>query len=659
MYFTVAQDGTVLSVNRFGAKQLGFTIEELVGQSVWNIVHEEDRQEVQEKFAQCMKTPTLVRHWEFRKVCKNGQVMWVKEVVKVVQGRDENVLVLMVCEDITDRKRTEEALRESEGRFRSVAQSANDAIISADDQGLIISWNNGAHTMFGYEEQEVMGKSLTVLMPKRYRDAHRQGLKRVQVTGKSTLKGRTIELYGLRKNTTEFPMELVISSWVLSGKSYFTGIIRDITDRKRVEEALKEAHDSLERRVVVRTKELGEANQRLRTEIWERQRTEEDLRISEERFRDLYESAPLAYLSAATDGIIWKANAQASELFGYSHKELIGRHVLDLYAPTADGKEKARQLIIEGGEIVGEELEAQRADGTILWIDLTVRFIRNAQGRPLERRAILKDITERRRMAEQIRQYTEELERMVAERTDQIRKLEAQRMQSEKLAALGQLAAGVAHEINNPLAGVSNGFLLIKEAIPTEHPMYPYVDIVDQGLTRVTEIVENMYKLYGGGLKEGWLMPADRVVKDVLQMLAKQMKEREISVIKEIPAGLPDVLIREIDLAQVLTNLLQNAIDASPNGGTIRVTVKPVGHTMRIEVADEGVGISPEVVSRIFEPFFTTKTGGPKSSMGLGLSVSNSLVEAMGGRIEVESRMGEGTTFIVVLPLEQKENHSE
>ena len=133
-------------------------------------------------------------------------------------------------------KQMEEALRVSESKFRSVAQSANDAIVSSDGNGNIVFWNSAAQQMFGYVEKEIMGHPLTILMPERYRDTHQEGMARHGSTGQSKVIGKTVELEGLRKNGSEFPMELSLATWKVGEDHFYTGIIRDISERKRVEE---------------------------------------------------------------------------------------------------------------------------------------------------------------------------------------------------------------------------------------------------------------------------------------------------------------------------------------------------------------------------------------------------------------------------------------
>ena len=153
----------------------------------------------------------------------------------------------VLIRDYTQRKQAEEAIKESEERFRSVTQSASEAIIIADGKGEIISWNDGARITFGYVEQEVLGKAFTVLMPERYREAHRMGLERVGSTGETRVIGRTIDLFGLRKDSSEFPLELSLSSWETEKGRFYAGIARDVTDRKLAEDILQQHTEELKR----------------------------------------------------------------------------------------------------------------------------------------------------------------------------------------------------------------------------------------------------------------------------------------------------------------------------------------------------------------------------------------------------------------------------
>src|SRR3954447_6034110 len=257
-----------------------------------------------------------------------------------------------------------EALRESESRFRSVAESATDAIVAADQKGDIISWNRGAELMFGYSEDEAIGQALSILMPERFRPMHDAGIKRVAEGGMaaSRLIGQTVEVVGLRKDGREFPLELSLAMWDTAGSRFFSGIIRDISERKKAEEKLKA----------------------------------------------VLETAPDPIVEVGPDGTIAIANARTDKLFGYEREQILGRPVEELFA------ERTRTLVGERFRAVlqspardaqvalgmGLELWGQRQDGTEFPVDVTVSPLQTDDGTVLT--AIIRDITERKRFENQL-----------------------------------------------------------------------------------------------------------------------------------------------------------------------------------------------------------------------------------------------------------------
>lgn len=262
-----------------------------------------------------------------------------------------------------------------------------------------------------------------------------------------------------------------------------------------------------------------------------------------------------------------------------------------------------------------------------------------------------KDISERKALEQKIFRYTEKLEEEVDRRTVQIRQLEQRRMHVEKLAALAQVAAGVAHEINNPLAGIKNSFQLLKGEISQQHPRFHYVGKIEQEIDRITAIIKRMYELYRPGPVRPSRVNGKEFLKDVSQMMNGFIRQRQQQIVLDSHPEFNELHLPMQDVVQVLCNLIQNASQASPPHEDIFLIGMKNSKEIRISVSDRGEGILPQHLPFIFDPFFTTKTGSTTGGMGLGLSVSRSLVQAMGGEILVETRLRKGTTFTVCIPI--------
>jgi diguanylate cyclase (GGDEF)-like protein/PAS domain S-box-containing protein len=259
---------------------------------------------------------------------------------------------------------TEEALRESEMRFRSVAESASDAIVAADMRGHIISWNRGAESIFGYSEDEVVGKSLSMLMPERFRAMHEAGIARVAEHGPSAsrIMGSTAEVVGLRKDGREFPLELSLATWDTPSGRFFSGIIRDITERKK----------------------------------------------AENKIRALLETAPDPIVEVSDDGRVVMANARVDELFGYERTEVIGKPVVNLFSSrsrehAAERFRAALKGVDTGG--TGIELRAERKDGTEFPVDVTFGRLATEDGVVVT--SIIRDVTERKSFEAQLKQLAD------------------------------------------------------------------------------------------------------------------------------------------------------------------------------------------------------------------------------------------------------------
>jgi signal transduction histidine kinase len=300
----------------------------------------------------------------------------------------------------------------------------------------------------------------------------------------------------------------------------------------------------------------------------------------------------------------------------------------------------------------GEQLEFQSVhrNGGTRWMSLSWQPMYEEHGRYLGLRTSVRDVTDRHKLREELRLHAEHLEQLVQERTAKLRQLEQRQRQMEKLAALGQLAAGVAHEINNPLAGIRNAFELFKSSLSPDHEHYELLELIDREIERVSAIIHQMYQLYRRSPQRPSPFSLARIVGEVTYLLESQAHKRGVKLQWNPGVDSLEVNLAEGEVKQILYNLIRNAIQASPAGDEVVVGAKRLGAEIAISVEDHGAGIPDDVAQRMFDPFYTTKQTGPEGGMGLGLSVSRSLIESMGGRIEVSSEKGHGSLFTAIFP---------
>ena len=340
----VALDGRWLQVNRSLCKIVGYSEQELLTATFQAITHPDDLEADLGYVRQMLAGEIQTYQMEKRYFHKLGQIIWILLSVSLVRDAQENPLYFISqIQDITARRHMDEALRASEERFRSVTQSANDAIISADNRGIILSWNKGAKVIFGYEEEEVRGKPLTLLMPERYREAHLQGVKRVQATGESRVIGTTVELDGLKKDGSEFPLELSLATWRTMGETFYSAIVRDITERKRAEVALQKTEAQL--RQAQKVESIGQLAggiahdfNNLLTVI----NSYSDMLLSEIEYHN-----PLHHGLAEIKEAGYRAATLTHQLLAFSRQQVLKPKVLDLNAVVENIMKLLRRLIGE------------------------------------------------------------------------------------------------------------------------------------------------------------------------------------------------------------------------------------------------------------------------------------------------------------------------
>ncbi len=375
--------------------------------------------------------------------------------------------------------------------------------------------------------------------------------------------------------------------------------------------------------------------------------------ISETQFRAVADCTYDWESWHGTDGRLVWVNPAVERLTGYAVAECHAMPDYPLALVLPEDRGQVAEILAaarQGSSGNDAEFRIQHRDGTLRWAAMSWQPMTTPQLGHLGFRTSVRDTTERRKLREQLRLHAEHLEQLVQERTNRIQQLERHRRKIEQLAALGQLAAGVAHEINNPLAGLRNAFELIKADLTPEHPHFELLELIDREIERVGSIIHQMYQLYGRAPQVATELDLSRTVREVLELLQRVARKRGVALLAEPSGRLPRVCLPEGEVKQVLYNLIQNAIQASPAGQAVTIGIAADVDEIAVAVEDRGEGIPEDILPRIFDPFFSTKTDEPHGGMGLGLSVSRSLIEALGGRIEVFSRVAIGSRFTAVFP---------
>jgi two-component system, NtrC family, sensor kinase len=249
-----------------------------------------------------------------------------------------------------------------------------------------------------------------------------------------------------------------------------------------------------------------------------------------------------------------------------------------------------------------------------------------------------------------LREAAEELERKVEQRTAELTRMQTQMIQSEKMVAIGKLAAGVAHEINNPLTGILTNSSLMLEDLPDEHPWREDLQTIVTETLRCRKIVKGLLDFARQTKPQRTLLDMNQIVEDVLALVRNQTTFRSVRVVNELHPNLPSVLADADQMRQVVLNIVLNAAEAMAQGGELRVSsaADVPRRAVEVRIADTGPGIPDEVRSRIFEPFFTTK----KTGTGLGLAVAYGIMERHHGELRIDTARGRGTTFTIRLPIE-------
>ena len=489
-----------------------------------------------------------------------------------------------------------------------------DAIVAVDSSGTILQVNTQALELFGYSHSELIGQKVELLVPDSYRGQHHHHRQAYAEQPKTRRMGASLDLYGRRRNGSEFPVEISLSPVSTNRGKFILSAIRDISDRKRVDEELRRATEELHRRTA---EQLGEYRARLAS---------------------IVDSSEDAIIGKDLDGTITSWNRGAENIYGYTPEEAMGKNI-SLLAPSDRPDEIPGILAKIGrGETV-EHLESVRVtkDGRHLNVSITVSPLRDAKGDVVGASAIARDITAQRRA-------------------------ESQLNTAQKMEAIGRLAGGVAHDFNNILGIIGACSEFLRDRIDPSAEPAQYVENIKQAIERGSSLTRQLLSFSRSTAVKPQLLDLNERLKDVGKLLRPLMGDDvEIMIVSKSPAAVVEADPGHLD--QIVVNLAVNARDAMPRGGKFILETGTArfdeafaqqhqnmapGNYVVLAVSDTGSGMDSPTAARIFEPFFTTK--GPGKGTGLGLATVYGIVKQSAGHIFVYSEVGHGTTFKIYLP---------
>ncbi len=644
--------------------------------------------------------------------------------------------------NITERKRAEEKLRESEALKSAMFETALDCIISIDHDGRVIEFNPAAERTFGYQRAEAMGKELAgLIIPPRLREQHRRGLARYLATGEGPVLGTRVEMRAMRAGGAEFPVELSVTRISAEGAPLFTAYLRDITERKRADENLRESEaryaramdasadglwewnaasdelfisprarelwgipDGVEIRaraelnaqnlqftedtireciaqrsgvemtysVINQAGELRWVRSRGKvflgghgepmlvtgslTDVTERKLAADALRLSEEELRARQDMLDLAQKAASAVAFEWHIGAGEGEnrwspgleaMYGLEPGSYDGTYETWkklVFPGDWPAVEAAIKRATETGDVAAE-YRVVHPGGAVRWLQARGRMFFDDERQPARLVGFMLDVTDRHHSEEELR------------------RLERQLRQAQRLEAMGTLAGGIAHDFNNILGAILGyGEMALRAAAKGSRLARDLDSIIVAG-ERGRALVDRILAFSRSGVGERVAVHVEKVVREALDLVSAKLPPN-IMLHTVLRAGRSAILGDATQVHQVLMNLATNAVQAMPGGGTLRVSldvsridasqVPAIGvlaaesEYLVLRVADTGTGIAPDILERIFDPFFTTKEVG--TGTGLGLSLVHGIVAELGGAVDVASTPGAGSTFTVYLP---------
>lgn len=511
-----------------------------------------------------------------------------------LKNADGTLSKVSIYRDITQRKKREEELRASEADYRRLFENVRCGIYVSTKEGKFLNANKALLDMLGYESKEEFLKidiaNDLYLRP----EDRRKWQKMIERDGYV----KDYEVDFKRKDGEAISvLQTAQVRYDHDGKVVgYEGINVDQSERRKMEEELRGAHDFLNK---------------------------------------VIQSSPNAIIATNLKGDIIVWNKAAEEILGYQAEEVIGKMNISRIYPDGMAKEVMRMMRSPEYGGVGKcrsyPMVHVRRDGEIVEGNLSAGIIYDAQGKEIASVGIFVDLKERL-----------EMERKLIETQEKL-------LHSEKLAAMGRLTSQIAHELNNPLYGIMNTLELLKTEVSPQSKRRKVLDMALSETERLTELLRKMLSFSKPDEEERQPSDINTILDEILLLVGKQLQENTIRISSSFTDDLREVYASRNQLRQVFLNIITNARDAMPDGGTLTVKTYQKRDKAYIEITDTGIGIREENIDKIFDAFFTTKDS--VKDVGLGLSVCYGFIKEHGGDIRVSSKCGSGTTFTISLPI--------
>ncbi|SHJ07863.1 PAS domain S-box-containing protein [Desulfatibacillum alkenivorans DSM 16219] len=566
-----------------------------------------------------------------------GAMRWISFGATRILDQAGNVLGYVgAVEDITALKLTEQALRESELRYREVVENANEGIVVVQNNYPAF-WNKQVSELYGYSREEFKGWDFDSHI---HPDDRRKVLQKQHELVESGKRTAVQAFRIISRDGNERWVEQSSIKIIWDSAPALLCFQSDVSERKKAEEALQRAHDALEMEVAGRTSELLAANYKLTNEIEERKRGEAALLEHEKLLRATIESTADGILVVDENGRITHFNNLFKKIFRIPISLMAARDnakILDHMAGQIENSHNFKQtvyetfktaqtthgaLVLKDGRVIEEyssPLSRHKPDGGRVWS--------------------FRDVTA-------------------------TKELESQLIRSERLAATGQLAASVAHEINSPLQAITMMLGAIKREYADDRELCSRIDLLKGAFLNIRDTVKNLLDLNRPGKEKRQKTNINRIIEGSVGLGASYLKKSRVEVILDLDESIPDILASPQQMSQVVLNLVNNAVEAvSANAddagpglkGCIVVKTLRRNSSLVMQVMDDGPGIAPEDLNNVFDPFYTRKK---KMGMGVGLSICLGIIEEHRGSISVANNAEGGAIFTITLPIEDPQSQN-